>query len=68
MPRIESRIDTGSEAYAANRAHMLALLEQLRAAEARTRQRSAQAGPRFAKRGQLLPRERIELLLDPGAP
>ncbi|HXF47031.1 MAG TPA: carboxyl transferase domain-containing protein [Burkholderiaceae bacterium] len=68
MAKIESGIDPGSETYAANRAHMLALLDQLRAAEARTRARSAAAGPRFAKRGQLLPRERVELLLDPGAP
>ncbi len=29
---------------------------------------SAKAGPRFAKRGQLLPRERLGLLLDAGAP
>ncbi len=68
MPKIESRIDTSSEAFAANRAHMLALLAQVRAAEARTRARSAQAQPRFAARGQLLPRERVDLLLDPGAP
>ncbi len=68
MPKIESRLDPASESFAANRAHMLALLAQLRATEARTRARSAQAGPRFAKRGQLLPRERVELLLDPGAP
>ncbi|MEW5879025.1 MAG: carboxyl transferase domain-containing protein [Pseudomonadota bacterium] len=68
MPKIESCLDTGSEAFAANRAHMLAQLGHLRAAEARTRARSAHAGPRFAARGQLLPRERVELLLDPGAP
>ncbi|MCX7902746.1 MAG: acyl-CoA carboxylase subunit beta, partial [Burkholderiaceae bacterium] len=68
MPQIESRIDTRSEAFAANRAHMLELIGALRAAEARTRARSEQAGPRFAKRGQLLPRSRVELLLDAGAP
>ncbi|MFM7802001.1 MAG: acyl-CoA carboxylase subunit beta, partial [Limnohabitans sp.] len=36
--------------------------------ESRTRERSAQAGPLFAKRGQLLPRERVARLLDPGTP
>ena len=34
----------------------------------RTVTASAKAGPRFAKRGQLLPRERLGLLLDAGAP
>jgi geranyl-CoA carboxylase beta subunit len=66
--KIESRIDTGGESFAANRAHMQGLLTQLRATEARTRARSQEAGPRFEKRGQMLPRERIGLLLDPGAP
>jgi hypothetical protein len=68
MTAIASRIDPGSDAFAANRAHMHALLAQLRATEARTRARSEESGPRFAKRGQILPRERIGLLLDPGAP
>ncbi len=68
MPIIESRFSASSEIARANRATMQAQLDQLRAAEARTRARSAEAGPRFAKRGQLLPRERMNLLLDPGAP
>jgi geranyl-CoA carboxylase beta subunit len=68
MPKIESRVDTSSETFAAHRAHMHALLSQLRATEARTRARSQEAGPRFAKRGQILPRERVSLLLDPDAP
>lgn len=51
-----------------NRAHMLDLLAALRALEARTRAASAAAGPRFAKLGKCLPRERIALLLDPGMP
>jgi geranyl-CoA carboxylase beta subunit len=68
MPKIESRIDTAGATFAANRAHMQGLLAQLRATEARTRARSQEAGPRFARRGQILPRERVGLLLDPGAP
>src|SRR5262252_2323151 len=68
MPKIESRIDPSSESFAANRAHMQVLLAQLRATEKRTRARSQEAGPRFAKRAQMLPRERVGLLLDPGAP
>lgn len=50
------------------RDHQLSLLAECRAIEARTRERSAQAGPVFAKRGQLLPRERVARLLDPGSP
>jgi geranyl-CoA carboxylase beta subunit len=68
MPVIASRIDTGSPAFAARRAGMLALVERLRALEARSAAASAKAGPLFARRGQLLPRERVARLLDPGAP
>ena len=38
----------------------------LRALEKRTRDASAKAAPSFAKRGQLLPRDRVALLLDAG--
>ena len=68
MPVIESRIDPSSPAFAERRAGMLALVERMRALEARTASASAKAKPLFDKRGQLLPRERIARLLDPGAP
>lgn len=68
MPVLESRLDSGGAAYADNRAHMLALIEQWRSLEARTRSASARAQPLFDKRGQLLPRERVMRLLDPGVP
>ena len=68
MPIIESRLNPESEGFRSNRAAMLALVDRLRALEAGTRERSAQSGPLFAKRGQLLPRERIARLLDPGSP
>lgn len=47
---------------------MLARIAQLRALEDRAAQTSAKSKPVFDKRGQLLPRERVALLLDPGAP
>ncbi len=47
---------------------MLARLNQLRALEDRAAQASAKSKPVFDKRGQLLPRERMALLLDPGQP
>ena len=57
-----------SEAAQQRRAAMLERIAQLRALEDRAAAASAQARPVFDKRGQLLPRERIALLLDPGAP
>ncbi|MBK8071396.1 MAG: acyl-CoA carboxylase subunit beta [Ramlibacter sp.] len=47
---------------------MLARIAQLRALEDRAAQASARSKPVFDKRGQLLPRERVALLLDAGAP
>ena len=68
MPVLESRVDPLGAAYAANAAHMERLLNEARALEARTRERSAASKPLFDKRGQLLPRERLALLLDAGSP
>ncbi|MGZ5252557.1 MAG: acyl-CoA carboxylase subunit beta, partial [Caldimonas sp.] len=51
---------------AAQAAHALALIERWRGLEDRTRAASARAAPLFARRGQLLPRERVARLLDPG--
>lgn len=68
-PFIESRLPAAtSDAHQAQRQHMLTLLEQVRTHEARAAAASQASADRFAKRGQLLPRERIALLLDPGAP
>src|SRR5206468_5889557 len=47
---------------------MLARVRALRALEQRAVEKSAEAGSVFEKRGQLLPRERVGLLLDPGEP
>ncbi len=68
MTIIESRIDPRSDTFQKNRQEMLALVTQLRALEQRTRDASAKVKPLFDKRGQLLPRERVARLLDPGAP
>jgi geranyl-CoA carboxylase beta subunit len=68
MPTIESTISPTADAYQVNRAGMLALIARLRDLEARTRAASAAAKERFHKRGQLLPRERVALVLDPGSP
>ena len=54
--------------HASARDYQLDLIAQLRQLETRTRERSAQAATVFVKRGQLLPRERVARLLDPGTP
>ena len=64
----ESTWNAGSAVAQQRREVMLRRIAQWHALEERAAQKSAQAGPRFAKRGQLLPRERVALLLDRGAP
>jgi 3-methylcrotonyl-CoA carboxylase beta subunit len=69
MPILPSSVDTTSDAFARNRAHHLALRDALR----RELERAAQGGPAMARerhlaRGKLLPRQRLEALLDPGTP
>lgn len=68
-PALSSKIDLESAAAKANAAHNRALAEELRAKVAQT----ALGGPeasrqRHIARGKLLPRERVERLLDPGSP
>jgi geranyl-CoA carboxylase beta subunit len=68
MPQIQSRLDPHSEAFARNRAAMLTAIEQVQQLEQNLLNKAAEAKAKFDKRGQLLPRERLNLLLDPGAP
>ena len=68
MSVIQSQIDTSADAFKRNRDDHLALIEQFRGLEAKVRANSARAREKFEKRGQLLPRDRLALLLDRGAP
>src|SRR5260370_22003726 len=68
MAVIENTIAPSSDTFKANREGMLALIARMRGLEERTRAASAGAKDRFHKRGQLLPRERVALVLDPGTP
>ncbi|GGC68032.1 acyl-CoA carboxylase subunit beta [Chelatococcus reniformis] len=68
MPAFESRVVAAGPAYEDNRAYLLAAIDELHALQRRARDASAASGPRFARRGQLLPRERLVLALDEGAP
>jgi len=69
MTRLDSRIDTRSEAYRANAAAMAKLVEALRDKSALAcRGGSEEARAKHRARGKLLARERIDALLDPGTP
>ena len=69
MPKMNTAIDKSGESFAKNAAHNRALVEGLRERVAV----AALGGPETARkrhtaRGKLLPRERVERLLDPGSP
>src|SRR5262245_46034489 len=67
--RLESRVRPADPDFRANVAHMERLVATLRAARAEGALGcSEEARRRHTGRGKLLPRERIERLLDPGAP
>ena len=68
MPVIQSEIDVHSDDFAKNREAMLAAVSSFREIEQNCLNKAAAAKAKFDKRGQLLPRERLNLLLDPGAP
>ncbi|WP_248796655.1 geranyl-CoA carboxylase subunit beta [Pseudomonas sp. MWU13-2105] len=68
MPVIESRLDVHGEAFARHSQAMLDGLEQIRRLQQNLLDTAEGAREKFAKRGQLLPRERLNLLLDPAAP
>ena len=64
----ESSFNAQSPQAHQRRDAMLARIAHLRALEDRAAMTSAKSRPVFDKRGQLLPRERVALLLDPGTP
>ena len=68
MSHIDSTLSVNSDTFQANRSGMLALLGRVRTYEQRSVDKSAASRERFEKRKQLLPRERVALLLDPGTP
>ena len=69
MPALGTRINPASAEFQANAEHMRALVDDLHQRHAEF----SQGGPERAKqkhsaRGKLLPRERVEHLIDPGSP
>ncbi|WP_100641677.1 carboxyl transferase domain-containing protein [Alteromonas facilis] len=69
MPRIISQINVNSQAFADNQAHMQHQVDDLREKVAQIKLGGGEkANQRHLDRGKLLPRERINVLLDPGSP
>lgn len=69
MSRLTSRIDTSSPAFERNREKMAGLVQRLRGQTSRAALGgSDEARARHQSRGKLLPRQRIDGLLDPGSP
>jgi len=69
MPVIESRLDPRDATFAKNREAMAALVADLEAKVAAIEQGGGEtARARHVARGKLLPRDRIQALLDPGSP
>ncbi len=68
MPVIDSKVDVHAEGYARNRQEMLDCIAEFRAVEDAIRGSEEKRRARFVERGQLMPRERVALMLDRGSP
>ena len=69
MTRLVSRIDAASEEFGRARAGMRALVEELQGRLAQvSKGGSEKSRERHLARGKLLPRQRVDALLDPGSP
>ncbi len=68
-PRLETKVLTDSAEYKTRFAHNKALVERLRVDVAQAALGgNAKSRERHVGRGKLLPRDRVERLLDPGSP
>ena len=67
MAILISEIATHSEEFANNCAAMQVAIDEFRAVETKVLEKAEQAKEKFRKRGKLLPRERLNLLLDSGS-
>ncbi|MDY7579109.1 carboxyl transferase domain-containing protein [Herbaspirillum sp. RTI4] len=69
MPHIESTLNTRSEEFQANSAAMQAIVDDLKQKIAVIEQGGGEAArSKHLARGKLLPRDRVNMLLDPGTP
>ena len=68
MSVIVSQLESTSASYSANHAAMSAMVDEFRAVEECARKKALSKEEQFRKRKKLLPLERLDLLLDRGAP
>jgi 3-methylcrotonyl-CoA carboxylase beta subunit len=69
MPHIDSKLNPRSEDFKSNAAAMQALVDDLRDKVAKIAQGGGEAASaKHVARGKLLPRDRVQMLLDPGTP
>src|SRR5258706_7031987 len=68
MPPLVSQLIRESDAFQRNRDAHLDLIARFRRLEDKVRETSGRSAAKFHKRGQLLPRERLDLLLDRDTP
>lgn len=68
MPIISLELDRQSADFQANQKAMLEHIGVVKAIQQKVLERSQQERPKFAKRGKMLPHERVQHLLDAGSP
>jgi 3-methylcrotonyl-CoA carboxylase beta subunit len=69
MPVLETKLNARSADFQANAAAMRAVVDDLKAKTARAAQGGGEAArAKHTARGKLLPRDRVQMLLDPGTP
>jgi len=68
MAILATQLDPNSSEFADNRTFMQEQIDAMRAIQQKVIDKSLSAKPKFEKRGQILPHERVRLLLDPGTP
>lgn len=68
MAIIDSLLDRNSADFLANTAALENTIAEMRGIQKKVVDKSYEAKPKFDKRGQVLPHERVQLLLDPGSP
>jgi 3-methylcrotonyl-CoA carboxylase beta subunit len=69
MPALETKLNTRSAEFQAHAAAMRSLVDDLRVQVAKAAAGGGDAArARHAARGKLLPRDRVQMLLDPGTP
>jgi len=68
MPMIDSQIDIYGEDFKTNSEAMQVCIDEFRAIEQKVVEKELASTEKFINRGKLLPRERLNRLLDPGSP